>query len=124
MDDNKYVKYVRSIYDVRLKQDEILLNGEAILLGSKPVYLYENGRKVDTVVAQRYHVLNEANDYEHLQIKANGSEPIIKNEDLEKMKQTGTKVKVRFKNLVGKFYRKDTGEWVLSYSADGVEVIK
>ena len=41
----------------------------------------------------------------------------------EEIKKNGGTVKIQFTNLSGRFYRSKSGEYALSVTADGIEVI-
>lgn len=111
-----------NIYDIKIDTEQITGNKEGIglLTGIKPGFDYENGKKTDIQSYLKYISVFPDNGFEKLVVKVPGIKPILTEEQL--MQQKG-KVKVKFKNLSGKFYRTSTGEYALSCNADGVEVI-
>lgn len=88
-----------------------------ILLGENPGYDYQNGKRTEIQTHIKYEVVFPENNFEKVIIKVPGTKPVVTSE------QQKGKVKVRFKNLSGKFYRTNSGEYALSCKADGVEVI-
>lgn len=90
------------------------------LLGEKPYQLYVNGKPTDKVEGYKYLVVFPDNDYEKYEVKIKGDTPLITDEQI---KQKGGQLKVTLKNLTGKIYRTGNGEYALSCSADGIEVI-
>lgn len=111
-----------NLYNIELNPEQITGNKEAsgLLIDIKPGYDYENGRKTDIQSHIKYTSVFPDNGFEKLVIKVPGTKPILTEEQF--IQQKG-KVKIRFKNLSGKFYRTNTGEYALSCNADGVEVI-
>lgn len=91
-----------------------------ILLGQNPGYDYQNGKRTDMQTHVKYEVVFPENNFEKVIVKVPGTKPVMTQEQIEQQKG---KVKVRFKNLSGKFYRTNSGEYALSCKADGVEVI-
>ena len=76
--------------------------------------------KMDTQTHIKYEVVFPENNFEKVTVKVPGTKPVMTPEELELQKG---KVKIKFKNLSGKFYRTNSGEYALSCKADGVEVI-
>ena len=95
-------------------------NGEAILLNVTNGYEYVNGKATDNVANQKYTVVCPTNGYEKIIVKIKGDKPVITNEQIQ---AKGGQVKAKFKNLTGRFYRTNSGEYALSASADGLEVM-
>lgn len=97
-------------------------DGIGVLLSIVPGYGYdENGKRTDTQTHTKNTVVFIDNDYEKIVVKVPGTKEVVTKELLA---QQGGKVKVKFKNLTGKFYRTNNGEYALSCTADSVEVIQ
>lgn len=91
-----------------------------ILLRILPGYEYQNGKRTDMQTHVKYEVVFPENNFEKVTVKVPGIKPVVSEEQLGLQKG---KIKVKFKNLSGKFYRTNSGEYALTCSADGVEVI-
>lgn len=94
--------------------------GTAILLAVADLPEYVDGKSTGNVIGQKYQIVAIDNGYEKFTVKIKGSKPLITNEQIQ---QKGGQVKVNFKNLTGKFYRNNNGDYALTCSADAVEVI-
>lgn len=110
------------ISNVRLDALQIAGNAEGIglLIGMTAGFDYVDGKRTDNQSHIKYEVVFQDNLYEKEVVKVSGTKPIVTPEQLAQQKG---KIKVKFKNLSGKFYRANSGEYNLSASADGVEVI-
>lgn len=91
----------------------------AILVAVRAGMEYKDGKATGNSDHYKYDVVLPANQYEKVSVKIKG-DCLITPEQLE---QKGGSMKVRFKNLTGKFYRTGTGDYALSATADGLEVI-
>lgn len=80
---------------------------------------YANGKPTGNIDHYKYDSALPYNQFEKIPVKIKGN-PLVTQEQLEK---NGGTLKVRFKNLTGKLYRTSTGEYSLSASADGLEVV-
>ncbi len=89
------------------------------MLGIADLMEFVDGKPTNNVIGQKLTVVCPDNMYEKLTIKVKGGKPAITNEQLQ---QKGGQVKITLKNLTGKFYRTNSGEYALSCSADGWEV--
>lgn len=110
------------ISNVRLEAVQIAGNAEGIglLIGMTAGFDYVDGKRTDNQSHIKYEVCFPDNLYEKEVVKVMGTKPVVTPEQLAQQKG---KIKVKFKNLSGKFYRANNGEYNLSASADGVEVI-
>ncbi|RKJ62281.1 hypothetical protein [Roseburia sp. 1XD42-69] len=110
-----------NISDIILTPQQISRNpaGTGILLSVSDGYEYVNGRATDNVTHIKYKAVFTDNQYEKVIVKVKGSKPIITNEQIQ---QKGGSVKAAFKNLCGRFYRTNSGEYALSASAESMEV--
>lgn len=110
------------ISDLELTEKQITGNANGILyLASfKAGYEYVNGKRTDNSTFIKYDVVSIENDFDKITIKVPGTTPVITAEQLSQKKGN---VKVKFKNLTGKFYRTSSGEYALTCKADGIEVI-
>lgn len=95
--------------------------GIGVLIGIAPGYDYENGKRMDAQTHTKNTVVFIDNNFEKVVVKIPGTKEIVTKEHLA---QQGGKVKVKFKNLTGKFYRTNNGEYALSCSADSMEVLQ
>lgn len=110
------------ISNLKLTPAQIAGNTEAtgILISVTPGYEYQNGKRTETQTHIKYEVVFPENDFEKVPIKVPGTKPVVTEEQLEQQKG---KIRVKVRSLSGKFYRGNDGEYVLTCSADGVEVI-
>lgn len=111
-----------NVTDVILIPAQIAGNAEGtgLLLNETPGYDYVNGKRTDTQTCMKEEVVFVDNNFEKVVVKVPGTKPLVTAEQLAQQKG---KIKVRFKNLKGRFYRTNSGEYALTCSADGVEVI-
>ena len=111
------------ISDIKLTGTQIAGNNEGtgILLNMAPGYDYVDGKRTDTQSHIKYETVFPDNAFEKVLVKVPGTKPVVTGEQLT---QQSGKLKVRFKNLTGKFYRTNSGEYALTCSADGVEVMQ
>lgn len=110
------------ITDIVLTTDQICGNSEgiALVLGSSQGYEYKDGKRTENVTHTKVEAVMDANRYEKLNVKVERIKIGLNNEQIA---QQGGVVKVKFKNLSGKFYRMNSGEYALSCSADNVEIV-
>lgn len=110
------------VTDFTLDASDISGNAEGIgyLLGQRPYYEYVSGKKTENQLGITYNGVFPDNLFEKAAVKVANTQVVITDEQI--LKSNG-KMKVRFKNLTGKFYRTNSGEYVLSCRADGLEVI-
>lgn len=111
-----------NIVNIILNEFQITGNNDAtgILLKENLGYEYQNGKRTETQTHIKYEVVFPENNFEKVTVKVPGTKPVVSAEQLGLQKG---KIKVKFKNLSGKFYRTNSGEYALTCSADGVEVI-
>ena len=95
-------------------------NGNCILLGCKEWKEYVDGKATGNTIGIKANVGCPKNMYQTLEgIKIKGAKMNFTNEQLrEKGGQP-----IVLKGLQGKFYRDNTGEYKLSCTADGFEVV-
>lgn len=93
--------------------------GAVVLLGVSDLFEFEGGKPTSNVIGHKLTVVCPDNMYEKLTVKVKGGKPAITSEQLQ---QKGGQTKIVLKNLTGKFYRTNSGEYALSCSADGWEV--
>ena len=79
-----------------------------------------HGKPTENIVEILYETVFPDNLFEKISVRIKGSKPIITNEEIKK---NGGTVKIQFTNLSGRFYRSKSGEYALSVTADGIEVI-
>ena len=110
------------ISDLRLTPYQISGNNEgiAILLDVSPEYEYINGKRSETQSYFRYLSVFTDNNFEKLTVKVAGVKEVVSKEMLA---QQSGKIKVKFKNLSGRFYRTANGDYALTCSADSVELL-
>lgn len=109
------------ITNIQLTSQQISGNstGTGLLLSVSDGYEYVNGKPTDTITHIKSTVVFTDNQYEKITVKVKGNKSVLTNEQIQ---QKGGSVKVAFKNLTGRFYRANTGEYALSASADSMEV--
>ena len=110
------------VTDVILNSEQISGNaeGSGFLLEQILTSEYINGKRAETPSLLRYGVVFPENDFEKVFVKIPGTKTIV---SAEQLAQNKGKIRIKFKNLRGKFYRTNSGEYALTCSADGVEVI-
>lgn len=110
------------ITDIQLTVFQISGNqeGTGILISQRPAYEYSDGKKTGNQIGITYEVVFPDNLFEKASVKVAGTQPAITEEQLKK---NSGKIKVKFKNLTGRFYRANSGEYALSCRAEGLEVI-
>lgn len=112
------------ITDIKLTVSQIAGNadGAGILLSMSPGFEYEQGKRTDTQSHIKFEAVFPENAFEKVWVKVPGTKPIVTEEQLA---QQSGKLRIKFKNLTGKFYRStNSGEYLLTCSADGAEVIQ
>lgn len=110
------------VTDFNLTTEQIsgTVDGKAIATDMIPGYEYENGKRTETISHTKVTGVFPENGFEKIVVKVKGTKiPLTK----EQIIQQGGKVNVRFKNLTGRFYRTNSGEYALSASADSLEVM-
>nr|WP_297763651.1 hypothetical protein [uncultured Butyrivibrio sp.] len=109
--------------DIQLNINQITGNadGSAIALGITDGVSYADGKPTDEVVCKKVSVVCPDNQYKSVTVKVKDLKIPLTPELLQ---QSGGQKKVKFKNLTGKFWRNNTGEYILSASADSLEVIQ
>ncbi len=91
----------------------------ALLLTVRDGIAYENGKPTGKVDHHKYDIVIPQNKYDKITVKISG-DILISNEQIA---QKGGSLKVKFKNLTGKFYRMSNGDYGFSATAEGLEVI-
>lgn len=112
------------ITDIKLTVLQIAGNadGTGILLNIAPGYNYVGGKREDTQSHIRLEIVFPENAFEKVWVKVPGTKLIVSEEQLA---QQSGKIRVRLRNLTGKFYRStNSSEYLLTCSADGAEVIQ
>ncbi|MCH5263403.1 MAG: hypothetical protein J1F42_10850 [Lachnospiraceae bacterium] len=94
--------------------------GIGILLNITPGYDYVDGKRTENQTHIKYEVVFPDNSFDKNIVKVAGVKAILTEEQLA---QQSGKIKVKLKNLTGKFYRTNSGEYAVTCSAEGVEVI-
>lgn len=96
-------------------------DGSGILLSMAPGYDYVDGKRTETQSHIKYQIVYPDNAFEKVLVKVPGTKPVV---TAEQLAQQSGKLRVKCKNLTGKFYRTNSGEYALSCSADSLEVIQ
>lgn len=109
------------ITKIKLTVNQITGNpeGKGILLEERAGYDYVDGKRTENQTHVKYQVVFPENNFEKVTVKVPGTKSVVNPEQLA---QQG-KVNVKFKNLTGKIYRKNSGEYDISVSADSLEVV-
>lgn len=92
----------------------------ALLLEVRKGFAYENGKATDKVDHHKYDVVIPQNKFDKITVKISG-DALATNEQIA---QKGGSLKVKFKNLTGKFYRMSNSEYGFSATAEGMEVVQ
>lgn len=92
----------------------------AIATGLRLGKEYVNGKPTDNVTHIKVDVVFPARKYDRVVVKVKDLKIPLTEEIIEK---AGGQKQVKFKNLTGRFYRSNSGEYLLSASADSLEVI-
>lgn len=114
--------YIMKITDVIINTKQIFNNSAdetALLLEVRKGYAYENGKATDRVDHHKYDVVIPQNKFDKITVKISG-DALATNEQIA---HKGGSLKVKFKNLAGKFYRMSNGEYGFSATAEGLEVL-
>lgn len=111
------------ITDVTLNAMQISGNadGSAIITGISSGHEYVDGKRTENITHMKVEAVFPANKYEKVLVKVKDLKLPITVEQLE---QAGGQKKVKFKNLSGRFYRGNSGDFLLSASADSMEVMQ
>lgn len=110
------------ITDIKLTVEQITgtSDGSALAVGIADGFEYVNGKRTENQTHKKVEAVMPNNKYEKVTVKVDG----VKNPlTPELIAQGGGTVKVKFKGLTGKFYRTNSGEYALSCTATGVEVV-
>lgn len=109
------------ITDIKLTTEQIagVNDGNALAVGITDGYEFVDGKRTEHQTHKKVEAVMLNNKYEKIIVKVVGIKQSL---TAEMIAQSGGTVKVRFKNLTGKFYRTSSGEYALSCTADGVEV--
>jgi hypothetical protein len=110
------------VTSITLTPKQIIGNAEGtgLLTRMSAGYDYEDGKRTDKQTHIKYEVVCPDNLFEKIIVKVPGVKPVV---TLEQLEQQRGKITIKFKNLTGKFYRKNSGEYALSCSAESAEVI-
>lgn len=110
------------IFKFKLTPEQISGNdeGEGIVTDISNGYEYKDGQKTDIVTYKKVRTVFPNNGYEVLNVKVLD----LKLSMIEEQIQQQREVKVKFKNLRGKIYRTSNGDYAVSATADGLEVIR
>lgn len=108
--------------DIILTAEQICgnIDGTALALAVREGFEYADGKKTDNHTHNVVEAVMPMNKFEKTNVKVMNTKSVITNEQIA---QQGGSVKVKFKNLTGKFYRTTAGGYELSCKADSMEVI-
>ncbi|AOZ95796.1 hypothetical protein [Butyrivibrio hungatei] len=108
--------------NIQLNTNQITGNpdGTAIALNITDGEGYADGKPTGEVICKKVSVVCPDNQYKSVTVKVKDLKIPLTSELLQ---QSGGQKKVKFKNLTGKFWRNNNGEYILSASADSLEVI-
>ncbi len=110
------------VTDIILTEEQIAgtIDGNALALSMTDGYEYSEGKRTDNMTHKKVEAVMIHNKFNKVIVKVKGTKHPLTNELIA---QQGGSVKVKFKNLQGKFYRTSSGEYTLTSTADGVEVV-
>lgn len=95
-------------------------DGSAIITGIASGYEYVDGKRTDNLTHMKVEAIFPTNKYEKVSVKVKDLKLPITAEQLE---QAGGQKKVNFKNLTGRFYWSNSGDYLLSANVDSMEVM-
>ena len=98
----------------------IIEDANLFLLDVMPYYEYNDGKKTENLLGYRYIVVEDSS-FEKFSVKVPSTVPVINKEQLERSKE---RIRVTFENGYAKPYRTVTGDYDLSFSATGINIIK
>lgn len=98
----------------------VVTDGNLILLKSEPYYIYENGKKTDKLGGYKFTVVDDK-DYDKYAVKIPSNVPAISQDQIDSAKN---KLLVSFENAFAKPYRTQSGDYELSISATGINIVK
>lgn len=93
---------------------------EVVLLSVAPYYAYADGQKTDSMLGYKYGVVDMKN-FDKFTVKVPSKAPVITQEQLDASKE---RIKVTFENAIAKPYRINGGDYDLSITANGINLIK
>ena len=107
--------------NIKLNTEQLCNNKDTtvLLIAIREGVEYQDGKPTGNISHYKYDTVLPYNAYEKLTVKIAGV-PLITQEQID---QKGGTVKVKFRNLVGAVYMKSNGEFAISASADGMEVV-
>ena len=108
--------------DINLNTIQVSGNadGTAFIIGIRNGYDWVDGKPTENITHVKVEAVFPTNKYEKITVKVKDLKLPITAEQLE---QAGGQKKVKFKNLTGRFYRANSGDYLISASADSMEVI-
>ncbi|MBR5509580.1 MAG: hypothetical protein IKV59_05960 [Lachnospiraceae bacterium] len=110
------------VTDIKLTAEQIagVNDGSALAVGISDGYEYADGKRTEKQTHKKVEAVMPNNKYEKIMVKVAGEKHPL---TAELIAQNGGTVKVKFKNLTGKFYRSNGGDYMLSCTASAVEVV-
>lgn len=109
------------ILDIRLPFQVIAKGDTALMVEVAPVFDYDkDGKRTDKQVGNKYKLVLPNAGYETIVAKVIEDKPVVTNEEIA---AKGGAIKVKPKNFEAKFYKTVSGDYALTASASGLEVI-
>lgn len=116
-------KIMSLITNHRIPLDVLLTDSKFILRSVVPRFKYENGKKTDTVEGYVYDVVN-ASTFDDMRIVVPGTIPVMTNEEIVLLRESGTSVQLEFANATVQVYvNSSTHHLEESIKADSVLVV-
>lgn len=96
-----------------------------IALQIEPMYEYADGKRTDKLEGYRYEVVDTTN-FDRLRVKIKGqSAPLMTDEELQTLRESGQKVLVAFINgTVMPYWNPNSKTVEDSFSADGIQLLE
>lgn len=122
---------LKKLYN-RIPFEVTFKDGVFILLGVEQDVEYVDGKRTDNVIGTKYEVVDTLG-FEKIKVKVKGQlEPIISNEELQTMRDSGKKVAVEFINGIDTLYLRTVNKGTSnekqtvedSFSADDVKLVE
>lgn len=118
------IKNNTSALNQRLLYEGIYGKRDMILMKADIIYEFSDGKyNMNKPIAVAYHVV-ELKDFNHFRVRINDPVPIITNEKLEQIRNTGKKVFIVFDDLTVLIYINQE-KWSIeeSYRAAGIKIL-
>lgn len=108
----------------KMPADNILFDLLKILLGIFVIYRFVDGKRTEEIVGYAYDCVDTKN-FHHIRVKIEGEKPLMTNERLQELRESGQQVYVEFDNLTVTVYiNRQTNSIEDSFRAEGVHIVE